>query len=204
MFDYFLYFVVSYLFGSFPTAYLLIRIASKKDIRNEGSGNVGTFNAIRVSRKKWIGAVVLLIDLLKGALPAWYAGSISGKDDLIMLLVVCGVTLGHVYPVWLKFKGGRGLAVAAGALLMIEPVFVGIWLAIWLIFYIILRIHTIASMIATVALPVIVFFARNIFFSDQCLLILLPVCMLIFQRHLERLPDIVYEKSKQLMMENQR
>jgi glycerol-3-phosphate acyltransferase PlsY len=187
-------FIIAYLFGSFPTAYLLLKWSKKIDIRSQGSGNVGAMNAMRVSKSKLSGAFVLVVDLLKGALPAWYFSKLMPDEFLIVVILVSGVLLGHVYPVWLKFKGGRGLAVTAGALLVIRPELVGIWIGIWLIFYLLVRRHIIASLIATFCLPIIVFFTRGVLFSDDILLLVLPVCMLIFQRHLERIPDLVEEK----------
>lgn len=188
--------LIAYLFGSFPSAFILLKISEKKDIREEGSGNVGAMNAMRASKKKWVAVVVLLLDLLKGAVPAYIFTEIISANEIFILILVSGVLLGHVFPVWLKFKGGRGLAVVAGALLVIEPVLVLIWIVIWGIFYLLIRKHIIASMIATVLLPLIVYFTLDIYFSKDILLMLLPVCLIIFQRHLERIPDIIKETKE--------
>ncbi len=191
---YILLLAVAYLFGSFPSAYLLIKLKTKKDIRSMGSGNVGALNAMRSSKSKTVALIVLVLDLLKGALPAWYFTQVQQADFLTLVSVVSGVLLGHVYPVWLRFKGGRGLAVVAGALLVIEPVLVGIWLGFWLVFYLLIGKHIVASLIATFILPLVVYFVGQPFFNHNILLMILPVCMLVFQRHLERLPDLVEEK----------
>jgi glycerol-3-phosphate acyltransferase PlsY len=185
--------LVAYLFGSFPSAYILLKITQKKDIRSEGSGNVGAMNALRASKKKWIALIVLILDLFKGAFPAYYFTRVVVADEMFLLILVSGVLFGHVFPVWLKFKGGRGLAVVAGALLVIEPVLVLIWLVSWAIFFVIIRKHIVASMIATALLPLIVFFTLDIYFTKDILLMTLPVCLIIFQRHLERIPDIIQE-----------
>ncbi|HES58829.1 MAG: glycerol-3-phosphate acyltransferase [Calditrichaceae bacterium] len=192
--------IVAYLFGSFPSAFILLKITQKKDIRSEGSGNVGAMNALRASKKKWIALLVLILDLLKGALPAYYFTRIVAADELFLLILVSGVLFGHVFPVWLKFRGGRGLAVVAGALLVIEPVLVLIWLVSWAIFFVIIRRHIIASMIATALLPLIVYFTLDIYFTKDILLMILPVCLIIFQRHLERIPDII--KETKISIEN--
>jgi len=155
LFRYILLLAVAYLFGSFPSAYLLIKLKTKKDIRTLGSGNVGALNALRSGKSKTIALIVLVLDLLKGALPAWYLAHVQQADFLIQVTVVSGVLLGHVYPVWLRFKGGRGLAVVAGALLVIQPVLVGIWLGFWLIFYLLIYKHIVASLIATFILPLV-------------------------------------------------
>ena len=192
-YEYGLLLIVAYLFGSFPSAFILLKITQKKDIRSEGSGNVGAMNALRASKKKWIALVVLILDLFKGAFPAYYFTRIVVADEIFLLILVSGVLFGHVFPVWLKFKGGRGLAVVAGALLVIEPVLVLIWLVSWAIFFVIIRKHIIASMIATALLPLIVYFSLDIYFTKDILLMILPVCLIIFQRHLERIPDIIQE-----------
>lgn len=193
IYEYGILLIVAYLFGSFPSAFILLKITQKKDIRSEGSGNVGAMNALRASKKKWIALVVLIFDLLKGAFPAYYFTRVVVADEIFLLILVSGVLFGHVFPVWLKFKGGRGLAVVAGALLVIEPVLVLIWLICWAIFFIIIKKHIIASMIATALLPLIVYFTMDIYFSKDILLMILPVCLIIFQRHLERIPDIIKE-----------
>jgi glycerol-3-phosphate acyltransferase PlsY len=187
-------FLVAYLFGSFPSAYIILKLFTKKDIREHGSGNVGAVNALRTSKSKPLALIVLILDLAKGVLPTWYALYHMNLDTFAFYLLVTGLLIGHLFPVWLKFKGGRGLAVAAGALGVVNIYLVLIWLAVWSVFFIALRKHIIASMIATFILPMVVFFSRPKYFSDDILLYVLLICMLIFQRHLERVPDIVEEK----------
>lgn len=186
--------IVAYLFGSFPSAYLFLRWFGKKDIRDYGSGNVGAMNALRTAKSKPLALAVLIFDLGKGVLPTWFILYRTDWPREALLLLLAGLLLGHLFPVWLKFKGGRGLAVAAGALLVIQPLLVAIWLIIWALFFLLLRKHILASMIATFILPIAVFFTKDIFFSDQILLYCLLICILIFQRHLERIPDLVEEK----------
>jgi glycerol-3-phosphate acyltransferase PlsY len=183
--------LVAYLFGSLPTAFLLVRWHEKKDLRKEGTGNIGTLNALRASKSKPLALTVLIVDLAKGALPTWLVFNYFGHDYILMAAVATGVLVGHVAPVWLKFHGGRGLAVMAGALLVIEPVLVPIWIAIWLIFYLALRTHIVASIIATFLLPLIVFFSTGIWFDASLLLVLLPLCFIIILKHLERLPGLL-------------
>lgn len=200
-FEYGILLLVAYLFGSFPSAYILLKITQKKDIRSEGSGNVGAMNALRASKKKWIALVVLILDLFKGAFPAYYFTRVVITDEIFLLILVSGVLFGHVFPVWLKFKGGRGLAVVAGSLLVIEPVLVLIWLVSWAVFFVLIRRHIVASMIATAILPLIVYFTLDIYFSKDILLMILPVCLIIFQRHLERIPDVIRETKASIQNE---
>ncbi len=193
MIYYFLVFVSAYLIGSFPTAYLALKIFDKKDIRTQGSGNVGALNALRSAKSRWVGISVLLIDLLKGMAGVYFAGYLLGYQFPEEFLVACGLVLGHNYPVWLGFKGGRGLAVSAGALLLINPLLVGIWVGLWIIYFLLVRKHIVANLVATFLLPLVVFFTHPFLFDDQILLMILPVCLIILLRHLERIPDVIRE-----------
>ncbi len=191
---YLLIFAIAYLFGSFPSAFLLIKLTTHKDIREQGSGNVGAMNALRAGESKPVAVLVLVLDLLKGALPVWYVQIYLKPDFLLLIFVFLGLLLGHLFPVWLKFKGGRGLAVAAGAMLAVQPLLVLIWLVIWAIFFAVIHKHIVASMVATFILPIVVYFTKDNYFDNEILVITLFVCILIFQRHLARIPDLVEEK----------
>jgi glycerol-3-phosphate acyltransferase PlsY len=124
--------LLGYLIGSVPSAYLLVRWKSKVDIRSAGSGNVGTLNSYQVTRSKLVGASVLLLDLLKGIAAVIIAGMIFSDFAYCAVSGICAV-LGHNFPVWLQFKGGRGLATAAGVMLSIGWVFVAIWCVCWFV-----------------------------------------------------------------------
>jgi glycerol-3-phosphate acyltransferase PlsY len=186
-------FLIGYLFGSFPTAYLLLKFRFKQDIRTSGSGNVGALNAMRSSKSKIIGLIVLLVDLLKGAIPVYLAMYYFNTDIMVQIFVIQGVVYGHCFPVWLKFQGGRGLATTAGALIIFQPILVAIWLVSWGLYYILIRRHIVANLVATFLLPMIVFLTHEQFFNGDILLMILPVCMIILLRHLERVPDVIVE-----------
>jgi len=190
---YFLIFLAAYLIGSFPTAYLALKIFDKKDIRTQGSGNVGALNALRSSNHRLVGVGVLLTDLLKGMAGVFLAGRLLGSQFPEEFLVVSGLVLGHNYPVWLHFRGGRGLAVTAGSLLLISPLLVAIWVGIWAVYFLFVRKHIVANLVATFLLPLVVFFNHPFLFDDQILLMILPVCLVILLRHLERIPDVIRE-----------
>ncbi len=146
-------FVLCYLIGSIPIAYILVRISSKKDLTKEGSGNVGTLNSFQVTKSKTIGIMVLILDLLKGAIPM-YVMLKSGVYFPIIMFGAYGIILGHNYPIWLKFKGGRGLAPGAGIFLVINYFVVIGWLLAWLIVFLIKRKVLPANTIATLFMPV--------------------------------------------------
>ncbi len=121
--------VVGYFIGSIPFAYLLTHRMTGLDLRSEGSRNIGTMNAFEVTKSKRVGIVVLAADVLKGAIPVVVFALLGMPIALHALLPA--LLIGHCYPVWLKFHGGRGLATAAGALLPLNPLLV----VAWLLFY---------------------------------------------------------------------
>jgi len=151
----------SYLLGSIPFGYLAGRLVGI-DIRKAGSGNVGATNVVRVLGKRY-GYPVFALDVLKGfgavkfamlmALgrsPAWNSPEIFG------ILAAIASVLGHLYPPWLRFNGGKGVATSAGALLALTPVATLIGVAIWIIVFWLTRYVSLASITATVVLPIVI------------------------------------------------
>lgn len=141
-----------YLLGSVPTGVLLGRYVGK-DPRTGGSGNIGATNVTRTLGKKW-GAVTLVVDTLKGALPTWlglhYGGLVVG------LLAGYASILGHCFPVWLRFKGGKGVATAFGTMVAVTPAVALVNAIIWVAIVIISRIPAVASVGAAAAFVVLV------------------------------------------------
>jgi len=123
--------VLGYVIGAFPTAYLLVKWKSNIDIRNAGSGNVGTLNSYEVTNSKTVGVAVLIVDVLKGVLAVLVVKIVFGNEFASLASGGIGAIVGHTFPVWLKFKGGRGLATAAGVMLILGWMFVPIWMAMW-------------------------------------------------------------------------
>lgn len=114
--------IISYLIGSIPTAYLAGRIFAKVDIRIVGSGNVGATNVYRVVGKA-AGIAVLIIDILKGFLPVYVVG-LLGFDTIYKIVAGLGTVSGHMWTIFLKFKGGKGVATGIGVFLAITPIFI--------------------------------------------------------------------------------
>jgi glycerol-3-phosphate acyltransferase PlsY len=129
--------IASYLIGSIPTAYIITRLAGVTDLRSAGSGNIGARNAFEVTGKKQVGAIVLIIDVLKGFLPVMvlYHQSLTEYIPLSSLFII----IGHCYPIWLRFHGGRGLASACGMLILLDPFTVIIWSQAYILFSMILN-----------------------------------------------------------------
>jgi glycerol-3-phosphate acyltransferase PlsY len=144
--------LTAYLLGSLPTALLVVRMMTGKDVRRTGSGNVGGTNALRAAGWK-AGIAVTLVDIGKGALSVglmkWYNPE-SGWMAAAMLAVV----VGHCYPVWLKFRGGKGVAAGFGAFLIIAPTSALAALVVWIVVLAISRWVSLASMVASATFPV--------------------------------------------------
>ena len=145
----FLIFCFSYLIGSFPTAFLIGK-SKNIDIRRYGSGNVGATNSARVLGKK-IALAVLLIDILKGFLPLYLSNiyfSELDKKEIYILIAGFSVLTGHIFPLWLRFKGGKGVATMSGVLMALSPLQLGFALAIFTIVLIISKMVSMASIVS--------------------------------------------------------
>lgn len=144
-------FVLGYLIGSIPTAFLVVRWRSNVDIRSSGSGNVGAMNSFQVTRSKFVGGVVLLLDLLKGVLAVLLARWFFGEQFSLQATSGVAAVAGHNFSVWLKFKGGRGLATAAGVMLVLSWAFVLVWVVFWVVGFVLTRHVNAGNTIACVA-----------------------------------------------------
>ncbi|MBE0644820.1 MAG: glycerol-3-phosphate acyltransferase [Bacteroidetes bacterium] len=155
--------LAAFLVGSFPTAYVIVRRRRGKDLRNEGSGNIGTLNAYEVTRSRRIGIFVLLVDLFKGALPVLLVSILFPDDFIGAGAALCCVVLGHNYSPWIGWKGGRGLAPAAGATLAFNPLFLALWGLFWLAAFWKSRDVHFGNIAATVLAPFVVLLVQPVF-----------------------------------------
>jgi glycerol-3-phosphate acyltransferase PlsY len=150
--------VVGYLFGSIPSGYLLARAAGLGDVRNIGSGNIGATNVLRTGNKG-LAALTLILDALKGAVPVWLTLHYLGLYPA--MLAGLGAFLGHLFPVWLGFKGGKGVATYIGVLLGLAWEGVIVFAVAWLLVAAVTRFSSLAALVAAVAVPVaLVFLGR--------------------------------------------
>lgn len=124
-------FVVGYLVGSIPFAYLLTRKVANVDIRKAGSGNVGGYNAFIVTQSKWTGLLVIVLDCLKGFVVVEASFLLFPGSYLSQCVALLGALAGHNYSIWLGFKGGRGLATAAGGMLVLGASYCVVWCMAW-------------------------------------------------------------------------
>tara|TARA_B110000444_G_C18443902_1_gene412558 strand:- start:3 stop:581 length:579 start_codon:yes stop_codon:yes gene_type:complete len=141
--------IISYLMGSIPFGFLLTKIFLKKDIREIGSGNIGATNALRTGNKL-IGYTTLILDIAKAIIPIIYVK--LNFPELIYIASLCAF-LGHVFPIWLKFKGGKGVATYVGILFSINIIFGAVFVACWIIVFIISRYSSLSSIIGALSIP---------------------------------------------------
>ena len=150
-------FAIGYLIGSLPTAYIILKYYHNIDIRDAGSGNVGTLNSFNVSKSKWIGLSVLSIDVLKGILSVLLVKIFLGNEFILIMTALNAAVLAHCFSPWINFKGGRGIATAGGGSLIISIPILILWGVVWLIAFIFPRNIHIANISATLMTAVFSF-----------------------------------------------
>ena len=181
---------VSYLSGSIPFGFLLTKFFLKKDIRKMGSGNIGATNVLRTGNKL-IGYSTLTLDVLKAIVPL-----IIIKFNLPEFIFVSSLSifLGHVFPVWLKFKGGKGVATYVGMLFCINYILGFVFIISWFIVFILSKYSSLSSMIASLSIPIFCFFIYNenfYFFTMMFILVFLT-----HRENIKRLINNTESKSK--------
>ena len=160
----------SYLLGSIPFGFILTKIFLKKDIRDIGSGNIGATNALRTGNRS-LGYTTLVLDIAKAILPVLYVK--YNYSDYIFIASLC-TFLGHVFPIWLKFKGGKGVATYIGILFSINLIFGLIFIGSWVIIFLITRYSSLSSLVASAVVPIYLTIFENhnsIFFIIMFVLI---------------------------------
>jgi len=168
--DYLIIIIISYLLGSIPFGLLLTKFFLKKDIRNIGSGNIGATNVLR-SGNKLIGYTTLLLDILKAILPVMYVK--FNYPDFIYISSL-SVFLGHVFPIWLKFNGGKGVATYVGILFSINLIYGLVFILTWIIILLFSKYSSLSSLIGSLSIPVYLFITNGnqiIFFVIMFVLI---------------------------------
>ena len=161
--DYISIIFLAYLLGSIPSGFLLTKFFLKKDIRNIGSGNIGATNALRTGNKV-IGFATLVFDVGKAVLPIIF---IKLNFPEYIYVAALSVFLGHVFPVWLKFKGGKGVATYLGILFSMNIIFGIVFIISWVIIFLISKFSSLSSLVASLNIPIFVFLNNgqsNVFF----------------------------------------
>ena len=190
-FELFLVILVSYLFGSIPFGLLLTKIFLKKDIREIGSGNIGATNVLRAGNKI-LGYSTLVLDILKAVLPILYIKFFMNDYLYISAL---SIFIGHVFPIWLKFKGGKGVASYLGILCCLDIFTALIFGIVWISFFVLFKFSSLSSLLASLTIPIFHFFYN----SNSDYYFYFMMFILIFFTHREnikRLRNNTESKSK--------
>ena len=189
--DYLIIGVLSYLLGSIPFGYIFTKFFLKKDIRDVGSGNIGATNALR-SGNKLIGYLTLVFDIGKAVIPVLFVK--INYPDLIFLSSLCAF-LGHVFPLWLKFKGGKGVATYLGILFVINISYGIIFITIWLFIYFLSKYSSLSSILATLSIPIFLLISKN--FSEVSFFVIMFVLIFFTDReNIKRLKNKEEKETK--------
>jgi acyl phosphate:glycerol-3-phosphate acyltransferase len=189
--------LISYLVGSIPFGYLLVRGLRGTDIRQSGSGNIGATNVARTSLT--LGIVTLLLDALKGSGAVFFAMRISDSAEFglssalywnCVVAAFCAV-VGHVFPVWLRFRGGKGVATGLGAFILIAPRTVLVMIAVFLLVIAISRYVSLASMVAVALFPLLAWLLHDQHRSAPVLAIMGMTAILIIGKHYENIRRLI-------------
>mgnify|MGYP000464224843 FL=1 len=186
--DYIITALVSYLFGSIPFGYLFTKILLKKDIRNVGSGNIGATNVLRTGNKL-LGYLTLVLDIAKAVVPVIFIK--LNYPDLVYISALCAF-LGHLFPIWLKFKGGKGVATLVGILLSINIYYAIVFGTVWILTFVISKYSSLSSLFASISIPIylLIIDKGNIIFF-------IIMFVLIFYTHRENIKRLINkEESK--------
>ena len=169
--DYLVVGIASYLMGSVPFGLILTKIFLKKDIREIGSGNIGATNALRTGNKL-VGYSTLILDIAKAIIPVIYVK--INYPDLIYIASLCAF-LGHVFPIWLKFKGGKGVATYVGILFSINIILGLIFVVSWAFIFLLFKYSSLSSIIGSLSVPIYILITGQIndaiFFAIMFILI---------------------------------
>lgn len=170
--------VVAYLFGSLSSAIILCKLAGLPDPRTQGSGNPGATNVLRFGGKK-LAATVLLFDVLKGVIPVAIA-HIIGLDMVWVAATAFAAFLGHLFPIFFEFKGGKGVATALGGFIALSPILAAAGLVTWLVVFAVTRISSLSALVAAALTPV---YSLWLIDSVNARWIILLTALLLIARH---------------------
>ena len=171
---------LGYGFGSIPFGLVLTRLAGKGDVRDIGSGSIGATNVLRTGSKA-LAALTLILDCLKATAAILIAWKLFGEET--GTAAAAGAFVGHLYPVWLKFRGGKGVATLFGILIVLLPIAAGIYAAVWIFLLLTIRISSVAGILAAVSAPATAFVMK-----DQALFpMLLGFALLVLWKHRENI-----------------
>ena len=178
--------ITSYLMGSIPFGFILTKIFLKKDIREIGSGNIGATNALRAGNKL-VGYSTLILDIVKAIIPVIYVK--MNYPELIYIASLCAF-LGHVFPIWLKFNGGKGVATYVGILFSINILLGLIFVVSWGFVFLLFRYSSLSSIVGSLSIPLYLFVTNE----KSSVIFFITMFVLIFFTHRE---NIIRLKNKE-------
>ena len=182
---------ISYLMGSIPFGLILTKVFLKKDIREVGSGNIGATNVLRTGNKL-IGYLTLILDVLKAMIPVLY---IKFNFPELVYISSLSAFIGHVFPVWLKLKGGKGVATYVGILFSINYFLAIVFIVSWLIIFFISKYSSLGSILSSLIIPIFIFLNSN--YESQYFFIIMFVLILFTHReNVKRLINKEESKTK--------
>lgn len=179
-----LYFIGAYLIGSIPSGIIAVRLLGGKDPRKAGSGNIGATNVVRTSGKK-AGIITLIGDALKGALPVYVVMTLTPEAMVVSITAILAF-LGHLFPIYLNFKGGKGVATALGIMLVISPVAIAISVVVFIVIVAITRYVSIGSISAALSMPITLSIIKEkstTGISEYYILLTIAIAILIVLKH---------------------
>ena len=181
---------ISYICGSIPFGLILTKIFLKKDIRNVGSGNIGATNVLR-GGNKFLGYLTLLLDIMKAAIPVLYF-----KNNVPEFVYISGLSaiIGHIFPIWLKFKGGKGVATYLGILLVLNYNLAIIFVFIWVLSILTTKISSLSSLIS-ITVILIYILVNN---TETSIYFFLITSVLIYFNHKENIKRILDKSEKKI------
>lgn len=187
---------IVYFFGSIPFAYILPKIFGLGDIRKLGSGNVGATNVLRAGNKL-LAIIVLAFDIIKGFAPLFILKNYYHNElsEIIILFIGSAAILGHIFPIWLKFKGGKGVATYIGFLFAINYIFGIIFIIIWLLIAFLKKYSSLASIISLVLLPL---FAMLFSYEKYTIYLLILISLIIISRHYSNIYRLINQTETKI------
>ena len=184
--DYIITALISYLFGSIPFGYLFTKILLNKDIRNVGSGNIGATNVLRTGNKS-LGYLTLVLDIAKAVVPVIYIK--LNYPDLVYISALCAF-LGHLFPIWLKFKGGKGVATFVGILISINIYYVIVFGIVWILTFFISKYSSLSSLFASISIPIYL-----LIINQGNIIFFIIMFVLIFYTHRENIKRLINKEE---------
>jgi glycerol-3-phosphate acyltransferase PlsY len=195
--DYIIVPAIAYLIGSIPFGYILVRLFKKQDIRTTGSGNIGATNVARTAPT--LGIATLVLDALKGLVPVYVLSAYAydhahvAHRSLLVGLAALFAVVGHIFPIWLGFRGGKGVATAVGVFLVLCPQAVGLSVLVFLVALIATRYVSLGSILGTACFPLFAYYFERSFSWDARPLLAssIVIAILIIAKHHENIRRLI-------------